>query len=80
MRHVQESPPRPGRLDRHALQLMASYNQLRTVRCQAREGAISIDADAVKSEMWRGREQDPIAAVNFGESIFYSASEMECIA
>jgi hypothetical protein len=30
--------------------------------------------------MWRSREQDPIAAVNFGESIFCRASEMECIA
>jgi hypothetical protein len=29
--------------------------------------------------MWRSCEQDPVAAVNFAESIFRRASEMECI-
>src|SRR5439155_5729412 len=77
MHHVQESLPRPDHSDRPALQLMASYNQLRTVRCQAREKTISIDANAVESEMRRSGKQDPIATVNFDESIFRSAREVK---
>src|SRR5439155_21086817 len=76
MHHVQESLPRPDHSDRPALQLMASYQQLRTVRCQAREKTISIDANAVESEMRRSGKQDPIATVNSDQSSFHSSLEV----
>ena len=82
MRHVLGLPSQPGHWDRRVRQYTISYSRLRGVQRRARweEGVISIDVDTIESEMRSSCQQDPIAAVNVGESIFRRASQMKGVA